>query len=152
MLFLISGQIFCLCLLPVENFAILNFMKKRGKIIPNGVVLKTHENATVVFLTEQGHDIELIPKVNIEGVHTPDILMEGIRWEMKAPIGEGNQLMENTIQRALKQSQNVIVDLRRTKRHQTKCLRELRKQFDSKKDLQRLRIIAKGGKILDFKK
>lgn len=127
-------------------------MKKRGKIAPNGVVLKTHENATAVFLTEQGFDVDLIPASNIEGVHTPDIKMDGLKWEMKAPIGEGNQLMENTIQRALKQSPNIIIDLRHTKRHQTKCLRELEKQFVSKKCLKRLKIITKSGKTLDFEK
>lgn len=127
-------------------------MKKKGKITPNGVVLKIHENATAVFLTEQGFDVELIPASNIEGVHTPDIKMDGLKWEMKAPLGEGNQLIENTIQRALKQSQNIIIDLRHTKRHQTKCLRELEKQFLSKKGIKRLKVITKSGKTLDFEK
>jgi hypothetical protein len=127
-------------------------MKKKGKIAPNGVVLKTHENATAVFLTEQGFDVELIPASNIEGVHTPDIKMDGLKWEMKAPLGEGNQLMENTIQRALRQSQNIIIDLRHTKRHQTKCLRELEKQFLNKKGIKRLKVITKSGKTLDFEK
>ena len=127
-------------------------MKQKGKITPNGVVLKTHENATAVFLTEQGFDVELIPASNIEGVHTPDIKMDGLKWEMKAPLGEGNQLMENTIQRALRQSQNIIIDLRHTKRHQTKCLRELEKQFLNKKGIKRLKVITKSGKTLDFEK
>ena len=127
-------------------------MKKKGKITPNGVVLKTHENATAVFLTEQGFDVELIPASNIEGVHTPDIKMDGLKWEMKAPLGEGNQLMENTIQRALRQSKNIIIDLRHTKRHQTKCLRELEKQFLNKKGIKRLKVITKSGKTLDFEK
>lgn len=131
---------------------IIEVMKNKGKITPNGVVLKTHENATAVFLTEQGFDVELIPTSNIEGVHTPDIKMDGLKWEMKAPLGEGNQLMENTIQRALKQSQNIIVDLRYTKRHQTKCLRELEKQFLNKKGIKRLKVITKSGKTLDFEK
>lgn len=127
-------------------------MNKKGKITPNGVVLKTHENATAVFLTEQGFDVELIPASNIEGVHTPDIKMDGLKWEMKAPLGEGNQLMENTTQRALRQSQNIIIDLRHTKRHQTKCLRELEKQFLNKKGIKRLKVITKSGKTLDFEK
>ena len=126
--------------------------KNKGKIIPNGVVLKTHESATVVFLTEQGYDIELIPKINIQGVHTPDIRIGNLKWEMKSPVGEGNSLMKNTIQKALKQSQNIIIDLRRTKRHQTKCLRELENQFKKSKSIKHLKIITKGGKILDFKK
>ncbi len=127
-------------------------MKKRGKITPNGVVLKTHENATAVYLTEQGFDVDLIPTSNIEGVHTPDIKMNGLKWEMKAPTGEGKYLMANTIQRAVKQSRNVIVDLRHTKRHQTKCLRELENEFNRSGSLKRLKIITKGGKTLDFEK
>lgn len=125
---------------------------KKGKIIPNGVVLKSHENATVVFLTELGFDVELIPKINIEGVHTPDVMINRTKWEMKAPIGEGNSLMKNTIQRAVKQSPNIIVDLRRTKRHQTKCLRELEKQFNNSRSVKRLLVITKTGKTLDFKR
>lgn len=127
-------------------------MKKRGKITPNGVVLKTHENATAVFLTEQGFDVDLIPTSNIEGMHTPDIKMNGLKWEMKAPTGEGKYLMANTIQRAVKQSHNVIVDLRHTKRHQTKCLRELENEFKRSGSLKRLKIITKSGKTLDFEK
>lgn len=127
-------------------------MKKRGIITPNGVVLKTHENATAVFLTEQGFDVDLIPTSNIKGVHTPDIRIKGLEWEMKAPTGEGKYLMANTIQRAVKQSHNVIVDLRHTKRHQTKCLRELENEFKKSGSLKRLKIITKSGKTIDFEK
>lgn len=127
-------------------------MKKRGIITPNGVVLKTHENATAVFLTEQGFDVDLIPTSNIKGVHTPDIRIKGLEWEMKAPTGEGKYLMANTIQRAVKQSRNVIVDLRHTKRHQTKCLRELENEFKKSGSLKRLKIITKSGKTIDFEK
>ena len=125
---------------------------KSGKITPNGVVLKHHENATVVFLTEQGFDVELIPAVNVEGIHTPDIKINGLKWEMMAPTGGGKYLMANTIQRAVKQSRNVIVDLRHTKRHQTKCIRELDNEFKKSKSLKRLKIITKTGKTLDFEK
>ena len=125
---------------------------KKGKIIPNGVVLKPHENATAVFLTEQGFDVELIPASNIKGVHTPDIKMDGLEWEMKAPVGEGNQLMKNTVQKALRQSQNIIIDLRNTKRYQDKCIRELKREFRESKNLKRLKIIKNDRKVLDFEK
>ena len=125
---------------------------KKGKIIPNGVVLKTHENATVVFLTELGFDVELIPKSNTQGVHTPDILMDKIRWEMKSPTSKGKYLISNTIQRAVLQSQNVIIDLRRTKRHQTKCLREINQEFEKSRSLKRIKIITKSRKIIDLSK
>ena len=61
----------------------------KGIITPNGVVLQEHESATVVFLTDLGYDIELIPRSQTEGVHKPDIIMDGLMWEMKAPKGDG---------------------------------------------------------------
>lgn len=126
--------------------------KSKGKIIPNGVILKTHENATVVFLTEQGFDVELIPKSNQQGVHTPDIIVNGIKWEIKSPKGGGSSLMKNTIQKALKQSCFVIIDLRRTKRHQEKCLRELERQFSNSKSIKKLLVITKANKTIEFSK
>ena len=125
---------------------------KKGKIIPNGVILEKHEYKTILLFTEMGIDIELIPKSEKKGVHAPDIVMNGLRWEMKSPKGEGRYLMQNTIQKAVKQSRNVIVDLRRAKRSQERCLQELEKEFGSSKNLQKLKVITKSRKILDFEK
>ena len=71
---------------------------------------------------------------------------------MYSNTGEGKYLMQNTIQKAVKQSRNVIVDLRRAKRPQERCLQELEKEFDSSKSLQKLKVITKSRKILDFEK
>ena len=125
---------------------------KKGKIIPNGVILEKHEYKTVLLFTEMGVDIELIPKSEKRGVHAPDIVMNGLRWEMKSPKGEGKYLMQNTIQKAVKQSRNVIVDLRRAKRSQERCLQELEKEFVSSKNMQKLKVITKSRRILDFEK
>ena len=125
---------------------------KKGKIIPNGVILEKHEYRMVLLFTEMGVDIELISKSEKKGVHAPDIVMNGLRWEMKSPKGEGKYLMQNTIQKAVKQSRNVIIDLRRAKRSQERCLQELEKEFGSSKNLQKLKVITKSRKILDFEK
>ena len=131
---------------------IKSMKKKTGKITPNGVVLKAHENATVVFLTECGYDIELIPRSNVEGVHTPDIKMDGLKWEMKSPKGKGKWLLKNTVQRASHQSENIIIDLHRIKIHQVKCLQELEKQFKFSKRVKRMLIVTKSRKLLAFNK
>ncbi len=123
-----------------------------GKIIPNGVVLQMHEMATVVFLTGLGYDIELIPKSNKSGVHTADIRMLEREWEIKCPRGEGSSLIKNTLQKAARQSENVIIDLSRTKRHQSKCLREIRKEFVYSHRIKRIKVITKMRKVLDLEK
>lgn len=114
--------------------------------------MQKHEYDTVLFLTEQGYNVELIPKSNVPGERSPDIRMGKLFWEMKAPKGEGKWLIKKTLQRASHQSENIIVDLRRIKIHQNKCLPELEKQFRLSKRLKRLKIITKTCDIIDFTK
>ena len=109
------------------------------------MILEKHEYKTVLLFTEMGVDIELIPKSEKRGVRAPDIVMNGLRWEMKSPKGEGKYLMQNTIQKAVKQSRNVIVDLRRAKRSQERCLQELEKEFGCHVD-----VVSSGIEDKDF--
>lgn len=124
--------------------------RHQGKLITNNVILKEHEQKTVNFLLSLGYDIELIPKSNKQGEHTADFKMRGFEWEMKAPRGEGKYLIANTVQKARKQSANMIIDLRCTKRHEAKCLREIEKEFVLSKRIRCIKIITKCGQLLDF--
>lgn len=111
---------------------------------------------TVLYFTELGIDVELIPKSNNQGEYSPDIRMNKLFWEMKAPKGEGKYLIPNTIQRAVKQSSNIIIDLRRTRRHQIKCLNEIKKEFEKSKSIRYIKvitkIITKMGKLIELSK
>lgn len=125
---------------------------KQGRIIPNGVTLEKHEYRTVLFFTNLGYDVELIPRSNKQGEKRPDIRMTRLLWEMKSPKGEGKYLIPNTIQRAVKQSSNIVIDLRRTKRHQSKCLAEIHREFGRSKSIKRLKIITKDEKLIELDK
>jgi hypothetical protein len=125
---------------------------KRGKITPNGVVLQTYENATVVFLTDQGFDVELIPPVQRKGARTPDIRMLGLEWEMKSPKSNGKYTIEHSFRSALKQSPNIIFDIRGSKIPQEKCVTEIERRFNDFKKVNRVMIITKKQKLLDFVK
>lgn len=125
---------------------------KTGKIIPNGVSLQKHEYDTVLVLTELGYDVELIPKSNKLGEKSPDIRIGKVFWEIKSPKGEGKWLVKNIMQKASRQSENVIIDLRRIKIHQNRCLPEFEKQFKCSKRVKRLKIITKARKVIDFVK
>ncbi len=126
---------------------------KKGIIIPNGVMLESHEYMTAVFLTELGHTIELIPKSEIDGVHTPDLIMDDdLKWEMKTPSGKSKSTISNQFRHASKQSSNLILDIRRMKRPNIQAMREASTQFELSKTIKRLWLITKEGEILDFKK
>lgn len=125
---------------------------KKGKITPNGVVLHTHENATVVFLTEQGFDVELLPPVQRKGARTPDIRILDLDWEMKGPRSDGKYTIEHSFRSALKQSPNIIFDIRGSKMPERKCIAEIERRFNDFKKVSRVMIITKGQKLLDFNK
>ena len=128
-------------------------MGKSGKITPNGVILQDHEYSTILLLTEFGYDIELLPASTIEGTRTPDILMNGVRWEIKSPIGKGKWVIKNIMQKASHQSENLVIDLRRlTQFPQDKYINEVKQRFALSKRFKRLIIAVKGNKLLDFSK
>ena len=125
---------------------------EKGKLIQNGVHLEEHEWKTVKYFLEQGKDVELIPNSQIKNYHMGDIMLEGIDWEMKAPIGDGKYTVQNIMQAAVQQSNNIIIDLRRSKMVEEKAIREYVREFKGSKGARRLRIIKKSGETLDFLK
>ena len=132
-------------------YAILCPMKE-GKLTQNGVHLKAHEYSTVKLLLENGYDVELIPTSGIKGLRMPDIMLQGVPWEMKSPQGDGKRTIMNTIQNASHQSTNIIVDLRRCKLREDLALKELQWHFKLSKRIRRLKVITKDEKILDIEK
>ena len=128
-------------------------MVKRGKIIPNGVVLQTHENATVVFLTEQGYDIELISPSLTPRSKTPDFLMNGVAWEMKSPLGKSVKTLEHLFIKALKQSENIVFDLRRiNKKDMQKSMQLLLRLYEQTTRARRMLVIDGDDNLLTYHK
>lgn len=124
----------------------------KGKLKQNGVHLMDHEYKTVKYFLERGIDIELIPRSNIKGFHAGDFIMNGLAWETKAPIGRGKKNVENIIQIAAQQSENIIIDLRRSKMPEERAIKEFQNRFHNCKGARQLKIITKSEELLDFRK
>ena len=111
---------------------------RRGKIDISQ--LKTlpekHELETADYLADLGYDIEFIAPRNSPNVHTPDILMDGVSWEIKCPKGKSKRTIENNFRKAKEQAE--------------KCVLELKLRFAQKRDVKRLLIIKKNGESLRF--
>ena len=124
----------------------------KGKLTQNGVHLEEHEWKTVKYFLDQGKDIELIPKSQIKDYHMGDIMMDGTDWEMKAPIGDGKYTVQNTMQTAVQQSENIIIDLSRCKMSEEKAIKEFLREFNGTKGARKMIIIEKTKERLDFSK
>ena len=125
---------------------------EKGKLKQNGVHLQDHEYATVKLLLENGYDIELIPPSQIKNLRMPDIMMLSVPWEMKAPIGDGKNTIQNILQDAVGQSRNIVIDLRRCKLSEEQAISKINREFQVSKHIKRMMIIKKDSEILDLTK
>lgn len=124
--------------------------RKPGNLVRNSIRLELHEYEAVQILLHHFCDIELIQKSNIYGLRTPDMYIDGVPWELKSLRGTGKYVIVNLIQKAIRQSGNVIVDLRYSKIPEDKCIRELEKLFSERKQLKRLLVITKSKNVIDI--
>jgi hypothetical protein len=81
---------------------------------------------------------------------TPDFAIDGVFWELKSPTGRGKQNIQHQLNNAIKQSENIILDARRSKidirkiRHQ---LNYFAKKAKSSKNIKKVLLINKESKI-----
>lgn len=102
------------------------------------LILAVHFKTDVVFLRPESRK-------------TPDIKIHHTKWEIKSPRGNGKKTIDNNLRSARKQSQNIVVDLRRTKLHQQKAISRINFYLSAgPHGFKRLLIITKTGKVVDI--
>jgi hypothetical protein len=128
-------------------------MKRYGKTtFPFEYRPKEHELDTAQFFNKLGKDVEFLTPNRTKGIKNPDIKIDGVLWEIKSPNNDGKHTIEHIFRKALKQSKNIIFDLRRTKMSNDKCVSQIIKHFTLIRGIGRLLIITKSNKLLDIKK
>jgi hypothetical protein len=93
-----------------------------------------------------------LPPVQRKGARTPDIRMNGVEWEIKCPVGKSANTIKRAIKTALRQSKNIIFDLRGSKMTDKVNIAKSEKEFNDIKSAKRLLIITKKRELLDFHK
>lgn len=110
-----------------------------------------HEYETAKFFANFGMDIYFIRPSDIKGTNTPDFRMCGKKWETKSPIGRSERTYEESFKKALRQSENIIFDLRRLDQiNESKCLNRLKCMKRISK-LKILLVITRDGRLLTLK-
>lgn len=125
---------------------------KSGKLIRHGVRLKLHEQATVEYFLRRGEAIELLVPSNTMKNKNPDWILRGKIWEAKSPQTNNVNTLLVMLKRALKQSGNLVLDLRRVKGDDKRVARIVQTKFMSSKRFKNLLIIMKNGELIELKK
>lgn len=121
-----------------------------GKLTENGVRLYAHERLTVEYFLERGEDVELMVPSNRVGGKNADLKIWNKIWEMKSPTSTNKNTITVMMKRAVKQSQNLIIDLRRLKGNDSDVIKVLRTRFLVSRRLRSLLIIMKNGDLIGF--
>lgn len=109
-----------------------------------------NELETAKYFAAIGKDVTFIRPSSIPNQHRPDIEMDGLEWEMKAPTGSGKRNMEYNFRKAVTQSKNIIFDLRHVKIPEQQCIAQLEKEFSERPYLNKLYVIKKNGELLVY--
>jgi len=122
--------------------------QKNGTFIAPGRKIWPHELRVAEILTLAGHSIEFIKESNL---HTADILLDGVEFEIKSPKTANTNSLEHLLKKALKQSPNIIIDTSRMKNSRDDNIRKfLITQAKSRKQIKRLIMVTKRGQIIDI--
>ncbi|TAK89610.1 hypothetical protein EPO04_00680 [Patescibacteria group bacterium] len=124
-------------------------------IIPPGVFVDVHEKMTADFLaTKLSYDVTFLVPNRRRGAKTPDIEMNNLRWEIKSPSGKSSRTIENNLRTALRQSPNIILDVRRMDGRipGKKLLDEVERQFNHAAAIKRIIVILRQDVHIEFKR
>ena len=119
-------------------------------IIPKDVFPKPDKkeiSAAYILLNYFKTDIKFIPRNNCK---TPDLLINKIEWELKAPTGSGKRNLQHTVSRAVKQSKYIIIDVKFSKIHIFKIKSHLSAEIKKNKQIKRLLLIDKQKNIVEI--
>ncbi len=110
---------------------------------------KEHEMSAALILAD--HFKSDVIFLRPETKKTPDIDVNGVKWEIKSPKGGAKKTIDNNLRNARKQSRHIVLDLHRAKLHQTKAEARVRHYLGSgPHKINSLKIITKTHKIIDI--
>lgn len=110
---------------------------------------KEHELAAAVLLAY--HFRADVTFLRPEHKKTPDLEINGKKWEVKSPKGNAKKTIENNLRLARKQSTHIVIDLTRSKMHSARAVARVNFYIRTKAHtIKRLKIITKTRKIIDI--
>ena len=115
---------------------------------PKNALVQPHEFNLATIISWTCDDVIFIPAANNRTM--PDIRFRGLEWEIKSPIGSSSRTIENNMRLALKQSNNIIIDLQRIKLPDEKCIGVVKRRAEKLGRGYRVMLITKSKNILTF--
>jgi hypothetical protein len=120
-------------------------------IIPVGMKPrpKIHEETAADILAKHFRSDVYFIETASQG--TPDVSIGGIKWEIKSPVGTSANNIRKNMREAGLQSRYVVIDLRRSKLHQTRATGYVKEYMTTSRKLIKVLVITKTKQVLTIK-
>ena len=106
---------------------------------------------TARAIADAGYDVEFSRRTWGERVTSPDVVINGVMWEMKSPLASDRKAIERNLRKACKQSSSVIFDSQRMKgASDAEVERELRNLRRRIKGIRRLWFVTRNRVLVDI--
>ncbi len=107
--------------------------------------------STARALADAGYDIEFSRRTWGKRVTSPDVVINGVMWEMKSPLASDRKAIERNLRKACRQSANVVFDSQRMKgASDAEIERELRRLRRHVRAVKRLRFVNRRREVVDI--
>ena len=140
------------------------FKKKRkavpqSKVYPGQVIIpvthpkspEPHEVNTAWILARHYHTtVQFLVPVDDYKRKSADIVMLGVEWEMKSPLGDSKSTIENQFRRASKQARNIIIDTRRTNLADGEIEKAVIRETKRHSTVKRVILVEKSEKVVEM--
>ena len=94
--------------------------------------------------------VEFLTLVDDYKRKTADVMMLGVAWEIKCPIGESKSTIRNQFRRASKQSKCIVIDARRTKLKHNIIEKEILFQINERPYIKKVLLIDKFENVIEI--
>lgn len=122
--------------------------RRIGKIVASKAAIPSAKERYVAEkLIQTGYNVIFIP---VRTTKTPDIIYRGMEWEIKTPCGKSSRTIENCVRMALRQAENIVIDLSEIQRSEEQAWKDAVKQFQIQPMLRRMIVVMKDGEMREM--
>jgi hypothetical protein len=111
-----------------------------------------HE-VTIAWILARHYDctVEFLIPIDDYKRKTPDIVMQGLEWEIKSPTGKAKNTIERQLKRAAKQSGYLVFDGRRTPIGDSDIEKSIRFEITKRTSIKKLILITKLRGVIEIR-
>lgn len=118
------------------------------KTLPQDAPLEFETSAALLVASYFKTDVVFLRPTSLK---TPDLKVRDEIWELKSPRGNSKNTIHNVFITSRKQSNNIVIDLRRCKMNEQKAFSRIRDAYNKRRQRQcKLKIITKRGRVVDI--